>query len=36
MGAGAIVLRDTVKRQVYLGNPARPIGRDSLEISGEH
>lgn len=36
VGAGAIVLRDTVKRQVYMGNPARPIGRDSLEISSEH
>lgn len=35
VSAGAVILRDTVARQVYLGNPARPTGRDSLEIFPE-
>lgn len=35
VGAGAVLLRDTVTRQVYLGNPARPTGRDSLETFPE-
>lgn len=34
IGAGAVVLRDTITRQVYLGNPARPLGRDSFEAYG--
>lgn len=34
IGAGAVVLRDTEPRQVYLGNPARPLGRDSYETFG--
>lgn len=31
VGAGAVILRDTDAGQVYLGNPARPTGRDSAE-----
>jgi sugar O-acyltransferase (sialic acid O-acetyltransferase NeuD family) len=31
VGAGAVVIRDTEPRQVYVGNPARPTGRDSFE-----
>ena len=34
IGAGAVVLRDTKPRQVYVGNPARPTGRDSFEVFG--
>ncbi len=34
IGAGAIVLRDTKPRQVYVGNPARPTARDSFETFG--
>jgi sugar O-acyltransferase (sialic acid O-acetyltransferase NeuD family) len=34
IGAGAVILKDTVTRQVYLGNPARPLGRDSFESFG--
>ena len=30
IGAGAVVSRDTAPRQVYIGNPARSIGGDSL------
>lgn len=33
-GAGAVVVRDTLPRQVYVGNPARPTGRDSFETFG--
>lgn len=36
IGAGGVVLRNTTTRQVYLGNPARPTGRDSLEGIDEH
>jgi sugar O-acyltransferase (sialic acid O-acetyltransferase NeuD family) len=35
IGAGAVVLKDTAPRQVWLGNPARPVGRDSFEASRE-
>jgi sugar O-acyltransferase (sialic acid O-acetyltransferase NeuD family) len=31
VGAGAVVIRDTEPRQVYVGNPARPTGRDSFD-----
>jgi sugar O-acyltransferase (sialic acid O-acetyltransferase NeuD family) len=31
IGAGAVVVKDTLSRQVYVGNPARPTGRDSLD-----
>jgi sugar O-acyltransferase (sialic acid O-acetyltransferase NeuD family) len=31
VGAGAVILKDTVPGKVYLGNPARPVGQDSLE-----
>jgi sugar O-acyltransferase (sialic acid O-acetyltransferase NeuD family) len=34
VGAGAVILKDTVPRQVYLGNPARPLGRDSFDTFG--
>jgi sugar O-acyltransferase (sialic acid O-acetyltransferase NeuD family) len=34
IGAGAVILKDTVARQVYLGNPARPLGRDSFDTFG--
>ena len=34
VGAGAVILKDAVARQVYLGNPARPLGRDSFEAFG--
>lgn len=33
IGAGAVVVGDTTPRQVYSGNPARPIGGDSLAWS---
>jgi sugar O-acyltransferase (sialic acid O-acetyltransferase NeuD family) len=33
IGAGAVIIRDTAPRQVYLGNPARSIGGDSLTLS---
>jgi sugar O-acyltransferase (sialic acid O-acetyltransferase NeuD family) len=31
VGAGAVVIRDTEPRQVYVGSPARATGRDSFE-----
>jgi sugar O-acyltransferase (sialic acid O-acetyltransferase NeuD family) len=31
IGAGAVILKDTLPGKVYLGNPARPVGQDSLE-----
>jgi sugar O-acyltransferase (sialic acid O-acetyltransferase NeuD family) len=31
IGGGAVVLKDTKPRNVYLGNPARPTGQDSFE-----
>lgn len=31
IGGGAIVLKDTEPRHVYLGNPARPVSQDSFE-----
>jgi sugar O-acyltransferase (sialic acid O-acetyltransferase NeuD family) len=34
IGAGAVVLKDTKPRQVYVGNPARPTGRDSFDAFG--
>ena len=34
IGAGAVILKDTAAREVYLGNPARPVGRDSFETFG--
>ena len=34
IGAGAVVLKDTKPRQVYVGNPARPTGRDSFAAFG--
>jgi sugar O-acyltransferase (sialic acid O-acetyltransferase NeuD family) len=34
IGAGAVVVRDTQCRQVYVGNPARPTGRDSFDAFG--
>jgi len=34
IGAGAIVVHHTKPRQVYVGNPARPTGRDSLQTAG--
>jgi sugar O-acyltransferase (sialic acid O-acetyltransferase NeuD family) len=34
IGAGAVIVKDTAARRVYLGNPARPVGRDSFETFG--
>jgi sugar O-acyltransferase (sialic acid O-acetyltransferase NeuD family) len=34
IGAGAVVVKDTQPRQVYVGNPARPTGRDSFQTFG--
>jgi sugar O-acyltransferase (sialic acid O-acetyltransferase NeuD family) len=34
IGAGAVVVKDTQPGQVYVGNPARPTGRDSFETFG--
>lgn len=34
VGAGAVVVKDTQPRQVYVGNPARPTGRDSYTTFG--
>lgn len=34
IGAGAVVVKNTLPRQVYVGNPARPTGRDSYETFG--
>jgi acetyltransferase-like isoleucine patch superfamily enzyme len=34
VGAGAVIMKDTVPRQVYLGNPARSLGRDSFDTFG--
>jgi len=31
IGTGAVLVKDTLPRQVYVGNPARPTGRDSFE-----
>jgi sugar O-acyltransferase (sialic acid O-acetyltransferase NeuD family) len=32
IGAGAVVVKDTDSRQVYVGNPARATGRDSFGV----
>jgi sugar O-acyltransferase (sialic acid O-acetyltransferase NeuD family) len=34
IGAGAVVVKDTAPRGVYVGNPARPTGRDSFDSFG--
>lgn len=34
IGAGAVVIRDADARGVYVGNPARPTGRDSFDTFG--
>jgi sugar O-acyltransferase (sialic acid O-acetyltransferase NeuD family) len=34
IGAGAVVVKDTKPHEVYVGNPARPTGRDSLTTMG--
>jgi sugar O-acyltransferase (sialic acid O-acetyltransferase NeuD family) len=34
IGAGAVVVKNTDAGQVYVGNPARPTGRDSLTTFG--
>jgi sugar O-acyltransferase (sialic acid O-acetyltransferase NeuD family) len=34
IGAGAVVWEDTERRQVYVGNPAHPTGRDSFDTFG--
>jgi sugar O-acyltransferase (sialic acid O-acetyltransferase NeuD family) len=31
IGAGAVVTKDALPRHVYLGNPARPVARDSFD-----
>lgn len=34
VGAGAVVVKDTEPRRVYVGNPAKPLDRDSFESFG--
>jgi sugar O-acyltransferase (sialic acid O-acetyltransferase NeuD family) len=34
VGAGAVIVRDTEARGVYVGNPARPTGKDALAAFG--
>jgi len=34
VGAGAVVVKDTEPRKVYVGNPAKPLDRDSFETFG--
>jgi len=34
IGAGAVVVKSTAAREVYIGNPARPTGRDSFATMG--
>jgi sugar O-acyltransferase (sialic acid O-acetyltransferase NeuD family) len=34
VGAGAVVVRDTEPRQVYVGSPAKPTGKDSFAAFG--
>src|SRR5258707_10312150 len=34
VGAGAVVVKDTEPRRVYVGNPARPLEHDSFETFG--
>jgi sugar O-acyltransferase (sialic acid O-acetyltransferase NeuD family) len=34
VGAGAVVTKDALSRHVYLGNPARPVARDSFDTFG--
>jgi sugar O-acyltransferase (sialic acid O-acetyltransferase NeuD family) len=34
LSAGAVVLKDAAPRQVYIGNPARPVARDSFQAFG--
>jgi sugar O-acyltransferase (sialic acid O-acetyltransferase NeuD family) len=34
IGAGAVVVKDTEPRKVYVGNPAKPLDRDSFETFG--
>jgi sugar O-acyltransferase (sialic acid O-acetyltransferase NeuD family) len=34
LGAGAIVTKDALSRHVYLGNPGRPVARDSFDTFG--
>lgn len=34
LGAGAVVTKNTARRQVYVGNPARPVARDSFDSFG--
>ncbi len=34
VGAGAVVVKDTESRKVYVGNPAKPLDRDSFETFG--
>ena len=34
IGAGAVVVKNTLPRQIYVGNPARPASRDSFETFG--
>jgi sugar O-acyltransferase (sialic acid O-acetyltransferase NeuD family) len=34
ISAGAAVTKDTVRRQVYVGSPARPVARDSFDSFG--
>lgn len=34
LGAGAVVTKGALSRHVYLGNPARPVARDSFDAFG--
>ena len=31
IGAGAVIIKDTEKEKVYVGNPARPLEKNSLD-----
>jgi acetyltransferase-like isoleucine patch superfamily enzyme len=34
VGAGAVVVKDTEPRRVYVGNPAKPLEHDSFKTFG--
>lgn len=34
IGMGAVIHKDTAERKVYVGNPARPLPKDSFAVSG--
>jgi acetyltransferase-like isoleucine patch superfamily enzyme len=34
IGSGAVVVRDTEPGKVYVGNPAKPLGKSSFDTFG--